>query len=202
MGRHARSRVSTLRRQSRRRRRPVVATNSITWVGMDAHKNSIKVAAWLPGQAEPVEWTEDTTAEAIRRMARRLQRLAPGEVRACYEAGPTGYGLQRILEVTGVSLEVVAPWLTPVKPDSRIKNDRRDARKLGELFRAGLLTEVHPPSETDEALRDLCRCRDDVRVDLLRARHRLAKFLLRRHLIYRQTKHHWGTRHLQWLEEQ
>jgi transposase len=100
-----------------------------------------------------------------------------------------------------VICEVVAPSLTPVKPGSRIKTDRRDARKLGELFRAGLLTEIHPPSETDEALRDLCRCRDDVRVDLLRARHRLGKFLLRRHLIYRQTKHHWGTRHVQWLEE-
>jgi transposase len=168
---------------------------------MDAHKNSIKVAAWLPGQAEPVEWTEDTSAEAIRRLARRLRRLAPGEVRACYEAGPTGYALQRILGVEGVICEVVAPSLTPVKPGSRIKTDRRDAHKLGELFRAGLLTEVHPPSETDEALRDLCRCRDDVRVDLLRARHRLSKFLLRRHLIYRQTKHHWGTRHVQWLEE-
>jgi transposase len=83
----------------------------------------------------------------------------------------------------------------------RIKTDRRDARKLAELFRAGLLTEVHPPSETDEALRDLCRCRDDVRVDLLRARHRLSKFLLRRHCIYRQTKHHWDSRHVAWLEQ-
>ena len=67
-----------------------MSANPITWVGMDAHKNSIKVAAWLPGQADPVEWTEDTTAEAIRRLGRRLRRLAPGEVRACYEAGPTG----------------------------------------------------------------------------------------------------------------
>ena len=128
-------------------------------------------------------------------------RPAPGEVRACYEAGPTGYALQRLLGIEGVICEVVAPSLTPVKPGARVKTDRRDARKLGELFRAGLLTEVHPPSERDEALRDLCRCRDDVRVDLLRARHRLSKFLLRRHLIYRQTKHHWGTRHMQWLEE-
>jgi transposase len=178
-----------------------VAMNVITWVGMDAHKNSIKVAAWLPGQADPVEWTEDTTAEAVRRLARRLQRLSPGTVRCCYEAGPTGYALQRQLRTHGLDCIVIAPSLTPVKPGSRIKTDRRDARKLGELFRAGLLTEVHPPSETDEALRDVCRCRDDVRVDLLRARHRLSKFLLRRHLIYRQTKHHWGTRHVQWLEQ-
>jgi len=178
-----------------------VSPNSITWVGMDAHKNSIKVAALVPEQADAVEWTEDTTTEAVRRLARRLQRVAPGEVQACYEAGPTGYALQRQLRAAGVGCTVIAPSLTPVKPGTRIKTDRRDARKLAELFRAGLLTEVHPPSETDEALRDLCRCRDDVRVDLLRARHRLSKFLLRRHLIYRQTKHHWGSRHLQWLEQ-
>lgn len=178
-----------------------MSPNTITWVGMDAHKNSIKVAALLPGQPEPVEWTEDTTPEAIRRLARRLRRIAPGEVRACYEAGPTGYGLQRLLGAEGVVCEVIAPSLTPVKPGSKIKTDRRDARKLAELLRADLLTEVHPPSQTDEALRDVCRCRDDARVDVLRARHRLSKFLLRRHLIYRQTKHHWGSRHVAWLEQ-
>jgi transposase len=156
---------------------------------MDAHKNSIKVAALVPGQAEPVEWSEDTTTEAVRRLARKLQRQAPGGLSCCYEAGPTGYALQRQLRAAGVPCTVIAPSLTPVKPGVRIKTDRRDARKLAELFRAGLLTEVHPPSESDEALRDLCRCRDDVRVDLLRARHRLTKFLLRRNCIYRQTKH-------------
>src|SRR6266850_8187359 len=93
--RHARSRVNALRRQSRIRRRPVVSPNAITWVGMDAHKNSIKVAALLPVPTDPVEWTEDNTPEAVRRLARRLQRLALGEVRCCYEAGPTGYALQR-----------------------------------------------------------------------------------------------------------
>lgn len=178
-----------------------MSPNSITWVGMDAHKNSMMVAAFPPDQAEPVEWTEDTTVEAVRRMARRLQRLSPGEMRCCYEAGPTGYALQRQLRAAGLSCTVIAPSLTPVKPGMRIKTDRRDARKLAELSRAGLLTEVHPPSESDEALRDLCRCRDDVRVDLLRARHRLSKFLLRRHCVYRHTKHHWGTRHMAWLEQ-
>jgi transposase len=168
---------------------------------MDAHKDSIKVAAFFPERPEPVEWTEATTVEAIRRLARKLQREAPGEVHCCYEAGPTGYALQRQLRAAGITCTVIAPSLTPVKPGVRIKTDRRDARKLAELFRAGLLTEVHPPSETDEALRDLCRCRDDVRVDLLRARHRLSKFLLRRHCIYRLTKHHWGSRHIAWLEQ-
>jgi transposase len=168
---------------------------------MDAHKDSIKMAAFLPERPEPVEWTETTTVEAIRRLARKLQREAPGEVHCCYEAGPTGYALQRQLRAAGICCTVIAPSLTPVKPGVRIKTDRRDARKLAELFRAGLLTEVRPPSETDEALRDLCRCRDDVRVDLLRARHRLTKFLLRRNCIYRQTKHPWGSRHVAWLEQ-
>ena len=178
-----------------------MSANAITWVGMDAHQNSIKLTALFPDRPQGVEWTEATTPEAIRRLARKLRREAPGEVRCCYEAGPTGYALHRMLEAEGVICEVVAPSLTPVKPGARIKTDRRDARKLAELFRAGLLTEVHPPSESEEALRDLCRCRDDARTDLLRARHRLSKFLLRRHCLYRQTKHHWGTRHLAWLEE-
>jgi transposase len=169
---------------------------------MDAHKNSIKVAALIPGQTDPVEFSAVTTVDAVRRLARRLQRLsAGGTVQCCYEAGPTGYALQRQLEAAGVSCTVIAPSLTPVKPGVRIKTDRRDARQLAEYFRNGELTEVHPPSETDEALRDLCRCRDDVRVDLGRARHRLSKFLLRRHCIYRQTKHHWGSRHVAWLEQ-
>ncbi len=178
-----------------------MTSNFITWAGMDAHKNSIKVAALVPGRAEPVEWSEDTTTAGVRRLARRLQRLGGDEVRCCYEAGPTGYALQRQLRALGVSCTVIAPSLTPAKPGVRIKTDRRDARKLAEYFRNGQLTEVHPPSETDEALRDLCRCRDSVRTDLLRARHRLGKFLLRRHVIYRETKHHWGTRHLAWLEQ-
>jgi transposase len=176
-----------------------VTPNDITWVGLDAHKKTVAIAMRLPYEKQAVEWQEPNTAEAIRRLARRVQREAPGEVRCCYEAGPTGYTLQRQLNAAGVACVVVAPSLTPVKPGSRIKTDRRDARKLAELFSAGLLTEVHPPSESDEALRDLCRCRDDVRIDLGRARHRMSKFLLRRFLIYNQTKHHWGTRHLAWL---
>lgn len=179
-----------------------MTTNLITWVGLDAHKNSLKVAVLVPGQSEAVEWSEVTTAEAVRRLARRLQRLSPnGTVRCCYEAGPTGYALQRQLRAAGVGCTVIAPSLTPVKAGVRIKTDRRDARKLAELFRSGMLTEVHPPSESEEALRDFCRCRDSVRTDLLRARHRLGKFLLRRHCIYRATKHHWGPRHLAWLEQ-
>jgi transposase len=175
-----------------------VSSNGITWVGLDAHKKAIYVSMLLPGR-EPVSWQEASEEGAVRRLARKLIREAPGEVRACYEAGPLGYVLQRELESQGVICDVVAPSLIPVKPGERIKTDWRDARKPAELLRADVLTTVQPPQEGDEALRDLCRGRDSVRQDLMRARHRMSKFLLRRGYRYRDTQHHWGTRHMNWL---
>jgi transposase len=135
----------------------------------------------------------------VRRMVRRIEREAPGEVRTCYEAGPCGYALQRqITEAGEASCMVAAPSLIPRKPGERIKTDRRDARKLASLFRAGLLTEVQPPSERDEAVRDLCRAREDARDDQMRCRHRLSKMLLRRGLIY-SGRTSWGQAHRLWL---
>jgi hypothetical protein len=86
---------------------------------------------------------------AARRLVGKLQRAAVGHLRLCYEAGPCGYTVQRTIQALDGSCVVVAPSLVPRKPGDRIKTDRRDARKLAELLRAGLLTEVHPPpSET------------------------------------------------------
>ena len=176
-------------------------TQDTTWVGLDAHKNSIAVAAFAPEAAEPEVWQEPHERRAVERMVRKLRRLGAGPVRCCYEAGPTGYALQRQLRALGIDCVIVAPSLVPVKPGARIKTDRRDARKLAEMFRADLLTEVHPPSESDEALRDLCRCREDVSQDLLRARHRMSKFLLRRQCLYPHGQRAWGTRHMAWLRQ-
>ena len=131
-------------------------------------------------------------------MVRKLEREAPGPVRACYEAGPCGYALQRQLTTARVACQVIAPALIPRKAGERIKTDRRDARKLAELFRAGLLTEVRPPTPKEEAVRDLCRARDDVREDLQRSRHRLGKLLLRRGLHYRGRP--WTQAHRRWIE--
>jgi transposase len=172
----------------------------ITFVGLDAHKEWISVAMLLPGRETPIEWRIPNEATAIWKMLGRIEREAPGEVRFCYEAGPCGYALQR--QITGwseASCMVVAPSLIPAKPGERFKTDRRDARKLAFLFRAGLLTEVQPPSEEDEAARDLCRAREDAREDLVRCRHRLTKFLLRRGLIFTGGKRAWTRRHRQWL---
>jgi transposase len=173
---------------------------SITWVGIDAHKKTLAVAV-LPPDGKPEEFTIDNTEKAIRKLARRLTRSSKGkEVRACYEAGTCGYTLQRRLEAAGVVCEVIAPSLIPRKPGERVKTDRRDALKLGELLRAGVLTAVSPPTLEQEAVRDLCRCREDVRADLARCRHRLVKMLVRRGLVFDPSKRLWSVAHRQWLE--
>jgi transposase len=170
----------------------------ITWAGLDAHKSAINVAAFVPGSARPVEWQLANDGASVRRMVRKVARMASGDVRFCFEAGPCGYSLQRQINES-VSCMVVAPALIPRKPGERIKTDRRDARKLGELFRAGLLTEVHPPSPENESARDLCRPREDVRGDLMSSRHRLGKLLLRRGILFDAGKKAWTQRHRTWL---
>jgi hypothetical protein len=101
-----------------------------TFVGLDAHKDTIVVAMLLPGVVPPVEWKIVDEAGAVRRLARKLQREARGHIHCGYEAGPCGYVLQRQLESAGIHCSVVAPSLIPVKPGQHIKTDRRDARKL------------------------------------------------------------------------
>ena len=192
------SRVSGLD-QSRRRKEPVME-NGITFVGLDAHKVAINVAMLLPGRSTPVVWECANEKGSVRRMVRKVVRQAAGRVRYCYEAGPCGYALQRwIKEAGGEECAVVAPSLIPRKPGDRIKTDRRDARKLAELHRASMLTEVHPPTEEDEAARDLCRAREDAHEDLVRNRHRLSKLLLRRGWQWLEGKKAWGQGHRLWL---
>lgn len=174
-----------------------------TFVGMDVHKQDIAVAMLLEGSAGPVEWRVANEPTAVKRLARRLQREGGYRVGCVYEAGPCGYALQRQLQGQGLECDVVAPSMIPIRPGERIKTDRRDARKLAELARAGLLTVVRPPSEDEEAVRDLCRGRDDARLDLMRARHRLGKFLLRRGRVFGTGEQRaWSQRHRTWLGEQ
>lgn len=118
-----------------------------TWVGMDVHKERIAVAVVRASAAAAVEWEVSNEAEAVRRLGRRLIRVGGVGVSCCYEAGPCGYAVQRTLQTAGVRCAVVAPSLIPVRTGDRIKTDRRDARKLAVLWRAGMLTEVVPPGE-------------------------------------------------------
>jgi transposase len=170
----------------------------ITHVGIDAHKKELFVAMLIGRETTPVTWQLANEPNAIRRLMRKLEREAPGPVRCCYEAGPCGYALQRQLTSVRVSCQVIAPALIPRKPGDRIKTDRRDARKLAELWRAGLLTVVQPPTPAEEAVRDLARARDDAREDLQRCRHRMGKLLLRRGLHY--SGRNWTQAHRRWID--
>jgi transposase len=170
----------------------------ITYVGIDAHKRELHVAMLIGAAAMPVTWTGENEPKAIERLHRKLERDAPGPLRVCYEAGPCGYALQRQLTKGRVDCVVIAPALMPRKPGDRVKTDRRDARKLAELFRAGLLTAVRPPTPAEEAVRDLARARDDARDDVQRARHRLGKLLLRRGLHF--AGKNWTKAHRQWIK--
>jgi transposase len=170
----------------------------ITYVGIDAHKKDLFMARLIGQEKTPVTWQLANEPNAVRRLVRQLEREAPGPVRVFYEAGPCGYALQRQMTTSRVSCDVIAPALIPRKPGERVKTNRRDARKLVELGRAGLLTAVHPPTPADEAVRDLARARDDAREDLQRCRHRLSKLLLRRGLHY--AGRHWTRPHRQWID--
>src|SRR3954453_10182503 len=124
------------------------------WVALDVHKFSIVAATLPPEGGSPEVQQIETTAAAIRRFIARLG--GPEGLAVCYEAGPGGYDLLRLLGRIGAACDVVAPSLVPVRPGDRVKTDRRDAKKLVRLFRAGELRFVAPPSPEHEGLRDLC----------------------------------------------
>jgi transposase len=169
------------------------------WVGLDVHKESISVAVVDDARAGRPVVTITNEPTQIRKLFSRLKK--EGDVRACYEAGSCGYEVYRQLATMGIACDVVAPGLIPVRVGDRVKTDRRDAEKLARLFRAGELTSIRVPSETEEALRDLIRCREDAREDVLRQRHHVLKFLLRHGRVFRETKH-WTLAHWVWLRAQ
>ncbi len=133
------------------------------YVGLDVHKETIAVAVARPRGGEVTS------------------KLSPNGqvVEVCYEAGPCGYGLYRMLVELGHRCCVVAPGLVPRKPGERVKTDRRDALTLARLLRAGELTPVWVPGPEQEAIRDLTRAREDMKVAEFKARQRLSAFLLR-----------------------
>jgi transposase len=171
-----------------------------SFVALDVHKNTITAAA-LPAAGGTPELVQlEHSEKAIRRLLTRLGGASGLAV--CYEAGPCGYELYRLLASLGVACDIVAPSLTPVRPGDRVKTDRRDARKLVRLYRAGELTFVQPPSPEQEGLRDLVRCRDDLRRTRTAARHRISKQLLRHGRVYREGKKAWTKQYQAWLRRQ
>lgn len=170
------------------------------FVGLDVHKDTIAVAVARSGSATPTyHGVIAHSSESIRNL---LKKLSPnGEVlNVCYEAGPCGYGLHRMLVARGHHCDVVAPSLIPRKAGERLKTDRRDALMLARLHRAGELTSVWVPDQQDEAIRDLTRAREDMNAGALKARQQLSAFLLRHERVYREGKSRWTKMHWRWLE--
>jgi len=149
----------------------------LRFLGLDVHAETIAVTVAEPDGEVRSLGTIPNRSESVRKL---IKKLGPSDkLRACYEAGPTGYVVYWQLTELGVECEVVAPTLVPVKAGDRVKTDRRDAEKLARCYRSGDLTAVWVPDEGSEALRDLVRAREAAKQDQMRARHRLSKFLLR-----------------------
>jgi transposase len=170
-----------------------------TYVALDDSKRKIVAGILRPADTQPELREIANDARQIRRLFERLKREGP--VTACDEAGVSGYDLHRQITALSVACAVIAPALTPRRPGPRIKTDRRDAAKLVRLFRAGELTAIHIPNEVEEAVRDLVRCRDDIRRDVLRWRHRVLKLLARPGRAYLAGKN-WSQAHWRWIREQ
>lgn len=173
--------------------------HNIAWVGMDTDTKNNQVAVYRGWDKEPAaEWIAGMDRKGMQRLIERLKK-EEGEVRCVYEAGPCGYELYRRLRKAGIHCDVIAPSLTPRKPGDRVKTNRRDARNLGRLYRAGELTTIQVPDEKQEAVRDLVRAREDVREDLTRGQHRLRRFLSRQGLAW-TGKTAWTQKHWRWIE--
>jgi transposase len=170
-------------------------TTTLHRVGLDVHANQTHYCILDAISGEVSRGRVEGPPEEV---LAHLEGLG-GEMIAAYEAGPTGFGLTRAAAERGLEVRVIAPGLIPRAPSDRVKTDRRDAERLARLLAAGELRFVRVPSVAEEHFRDLVRCRDDLRSDLMRARHRLSKLLLRQGVVYPGSGKNWTQRHYQWL---
>ncbi|ARP67139.1 MULTISPECIES: IS110 family transposase [Mesorhizobium] len=172
------------------------------FVGIDVAKLRNAIAIAEAGREGEVRFFGEVDASDTS-MRRVIQRIAAkfDRIHLCYEAGPTGYGLYRLIRSLGHECTVVAPSLIPRKPGDRVKTNRRDALSLARLLRAGELTAVWVPDEDHEAMRDLVRARAAA-VETLRVhRQQVSAFMLKHGRAYPRTKN-WTMRYLRWLQEQ
>jgi transposase len=174
------------------------AVRTIIYLGMDVHKESITIAVLPAGAKAPTRL--ERLPNDLPKLNKCLERVArDGEIRACYEASGAGYVLHRALKEWGYACDVIAPSLIPKRPGVQRKHDQRDAVDLARLYRAGELVTVRIPSEADERVRDVVRCRETFQREILKSRHYILKFLARRGFVFREGTN-WCTPHLQWLQ--
>lgn len=167
------------------------------WVGLDVHAASIVVAV-AEESGEPAVLETVRTTDELLKVLRRVGTTTTLHI--CYEAGPTGFVLQRKLAEAGFVCVVVAPSKIPRVPGDKVKTDRRDAVKLARFLRSGDLKAVWVPDAKTEALRDLSRCRSAARDALHASRQQLSKFLLRHGFRFDEKAKKWGEKHLRWVE--
>lgn len=168
-----------------------------TWVGLDVHAAaSVACVVDAPSGEMSIRRLSGKTSE-VTAFCSRL----PAPARVAYEAGPTGFELARSLEAAGIGCVVAAPGKIERPAQARVKTDRRDAERLVRLLMIGGLHPVRVPTSEEEALRDLVRAREDIRGDLMRARHRLSKLLLRHDVRYHDTGSAWTQAHRAWLSK-
>jgi transposase len=172
-------------------------SGTMTWVGLDVHARSTHAAAIDTMTGELTRARFGSGSEGPLAWLAEL----PGPVRACYEAGPTGFGLYRAAVAAGVAMQVIAPGKTPRGPSDRVKTDRKDAELLARLLLAGSLTRVVVPAPEVEAAREMTRAHDACRRDLMNARHRVSKMLLRHGRVYPKPTT-WTAEHRRWLSAQ
>lgn len=170
------------------------------FVGLDVHKDSTAIAVCEPGRA--ASRFVGSVGPDLQQVLKVLQRYGDtARVSVVYEAGPTGYGLQRALAERGYRCEIIAPSLIPRRAGERIKTDRRDCARLAELSRAGELKAIWVPDAAHEAIRNLWRAREDAVGARLKARQQLKAFLLRAGRRY-EGKTAWTKMHERWIEAQ
>jgi transposase len=176
-------------------------SKELLYLGFDVHAENIAVALAEAGRDGEVRNYGEipNTFHSVEKLLRKLGH-PDKELRVCYEAGPCGFVLARFLKKKGIACDVIAPSLTPKGSGDKIKTDRRDARMLARLHRAGELTAVHVPDERDEAIRDLCRARTDAVQDQRSGRNQLKAFLLRNGYRYGE-KTSWSAAHMRYLRE-
>lgn len=172
---------------------------TIIYLGLDVHKDSVTIAVLPAGAAAPTRI--DKYPNDFTKLRRVFERHAKdGELRACYEASGAGYVLQRAMHGWGYHCDVIAPSLIPTKPGVQRKHDKYDAGQLARLYRAGELTVIRIPSEAEERVRDLVRCRETLQREVVKSRHYILKFLARRGFIYRGGVN-WRPAHYTWLRQ-
>lgn len=153
----------------------------------------LPAAAKAPTRLDRLPNDLPTLKKWIARVAR------DGEIQACYEASGAGYVLHRALREWGYLCDVIAPSLIPKRSGVQRKHDKRDAADLARHYRAGELVAVRIPSETDERVRDVVRCRATFQREILKSRHYILKFLARRGFVFREGTNR-RTPHLKWLQ--